>query len=1475
MVAFHQIVDFLNKSHIRYTFTENPTIYVSLIQQFWQTATASTLDNGEMEITATIDRKVKIVTEASIRRHFKLEDSNGISTLPTTEIFEQLALMGVDIPLFPTMLVHGLIFQGEGSTVPVESHHTPAGAPSTSQPHLSPTLKSYIRQETKVPQPSSPPHTNVADKAAFTGVDVRYGGAATTVTGLEAGQGSGNINKTSTMPHDSPLSRVNTLRSDEGRMQHNELMDLVIKLSDRVVVLETDLTQTNKVYGAAFIKLIKKVKRLEKKYKLNKSRRKLRHVLSDEEGLDSDILALEDPSKQGRKIAQIDEDEGITLVQMGVSTVSTCLTTANLPVTTAGVEISTAGPKVKIAGYSVDDIAAESLVYIRRSTAKTKDKGKGIIEESESAITKTKRQQEQERLGYEAALRLQEQLDEEERQRIAMAHEAASSFNFEEWEDIQARIEADELFEPDANDELWKSQKYIHDITWRIYDTCKVHHVSTKDGIDIYMLVEREYPLSRGVLTQMLVAKLLVEQNNEMSRELLRKIFMQACNVDAICRLASRSSFETLKTQLEDLRIEFNKSEFNLATYKRGLASVEEQLAFTKRMSLDKLIGSQIPDKSRKGVGFVSYNVVPPPPTGLFSPPNLDLSYSGLEEFQRLEFKGYGPKPSKSVSEYISNKVRESLDAPLVEELEDISNEVRESPDASLVEELVSDDKLLKKTVFPTVAKMEFVRLKQQEKPVRKPVKYAKMYRSQSPRGNQRNWNNQKSQQLGSDFVMYNKACFVCGSFDHVQANCNYHQRERVVSGNIYTRVKYNYSAKKAHPSAHRNMVPREVLMKTGLRALNTARPVNNAHPKTIVYSARPMSHFSKSAQSTGHPQKEDQGYVDSGCSRHMTGNMSYLSEFKEFDEGYVTFEGGAKGGKITTDESQVLLKVPRKNNMYSVDMKNIVPKESLTCLIYLGLFLASKDETSGILKSFITEIENLVDKKVNILRCNNRTVMSEFCEQKGIKREYSIARTPQQNGVAERRNRTLIKAARTIKAFRVYNVRTRKVEEDLHIRFLEDKPIIAGHSSKEIGSSQDYILMPLRKDGSLFDSSSKNASNDDPQPSSDAGKKDDEGVNKESGIDDQERHENRRAQKGNPSIKRSKLDRSYARRSSIVQVTTDKRGIVIRNKVRLVAQGYTQEEGIDHDEVFALVARIEAIRMFLAYASFKDFVVYQMDVKSAFLYGQIEEEVYVYQPPGFQDPGFSDIVYKVEKALYGLHQAPKAWYETLSTYLLDNGFQRGQIDKTLSTKKELCTEFEKLMHKKFQMSSMGELTFFLGLQVTQKDDGIFISQDKYVDEILKKFGFLTVKTASTPMETSKPLMKDENAKDVDVHLYRSMIGSLMYLTSSRPDIMFVVCACARFQVTPKVSHLHVVKRIFRYLKGQPKLGLWYPKDSPFDLEAYTDSDYAGASLDKKSTTGGCQFLRSRLISWQCKKQTIVANSTTEAEYVAAASCCG
>ncbi|GJR98943.1 putative ribonuclease H-like domain-containing protein [Tanacetum coccineum] len=331
-----------------------------------------------------------------------------------------------------------------------------------------------------------------------------------------------------------------------------------------------------------------------------------------------------------------------------------------------------------------------------------------------------------------------------------------------------------------------------------------------------------------------------------------------------------------------------------------------------------------------------------------------------------------------------------------------------------------------------------------------------------------------------------------------------------------------------------------------------------------------------------------------------------------------------------------------------------------------------------------------------------------------------------------------------------------------------------------------------------------------------------------------------------------------------------DERGIVIRNKARLVAQGHRQEEGIDYEEVFAPVARIEAIRLFLAYASFMGFLVYQMDVKSAFLYGTIEEEVYVTQPPGFKDPDHPDKVYKVVKALYGLHQAPRAWYETLANYLLGNRFKRGKIDQTLFIKKQ---KGDILLVQVYVDDIIFGSTNKELLQ--QKEDGIFISQDKYVAKILKKFNNTDVKSASTPVDLEKPLVKDGDADDVDVHLYRSTIGSLMYLTASRPDIMFAVCACARFQVTSKTSHLLVVKRIFRYLKGKPTLGLWYFRDSPFELVAYTDSDYAGATQDRKTTTRGCQFLGNRLISWQCKKQAVVATSTTKAKYVAVASCCG
>nr|GEU31463.1 Gag-Pol polyprotein [Tanacetum cinerariifolium] len=569
---------------------------------------------------------------------------------------------------------------------------------------------------------------------------------------------------------------------------------------------------------------------------------------------------------------------------------------------------------------------------------------------------------------------------------------------------------------------------------------------------------------------------------------------------------------------------------------------------------------------------------------------------------------------------------------------------------------------------------------------------------------------------------------------------------------------------------------------------------------------------------------------------RKNFGNMSYLTDYEEIDRGYVAFGGNPKGVKITG---------------------------------------------------------------------------------KGIIRQYSVARTPQQTGVAERRNMTLIEAAMTMladsklpttfwaeafntayyvqnrvlvvkphnktsyelfhgkfdgkadegffvgyslnsKSFRVFNSRTRIVEENFHIRFSESTPNVVGSGPDwlfdidALTRTMNYepIVACTQSNGFVGSKANDNAgqarkekaasSQDDGfQPSSDSEKKVDEDPNKGSECRDQAHEVNvnntnnvKAAGTNRVNTVDADEETDINNMDTTIQVSPapttrnhkdhrldqDERGIVIRNKARLVAHGHTQEEGIDYDEVFAHVAKIKAIRLFLAYASFKEFVVYHMDVKSDFLYGKIEEEVYVCQPSGFEDPDFSDKVYQVKKVLYGLHQAPRAWYETLSIYLLDNGFHRGKIKKTLfirrhkgdillvqvyvddiifgSTKKELCNAFEKIMHEKFQMSSMGELTFFLGLQVKQKQDGIFISQDKYVAKILQKYGFSEVKNASTPIETQKPLLKNEDGKEVDVHMYRSVIGSLLYLTSSRPDIMFTVCACARYQVNPKVSHLHAVKRI-------------------------------------------------------------------------------
>ncbi|GJT38685.1 putative ribonuclease H-like domain-containing protein [Tanacetum coccineum] len=836
--------------------------------------------------------------------------------------------------------------------------------------------------------------------------------------------------------------------------------------------------------------------------------------------------------------------------------------------------------------------------------------------------------------------------------------------------------------------------------------------------------------------------------------------------------------------------------------------------------------------------------------------------------------------------------------------------------------------------------------------------------------------------ELGEGYSFTKKKCFVCGSLSHLIKDCDYYEKKMAREAEFKKQRVFNTGngvAKPVWTNANRvnhanQFVPRPVQLKTGRPNANSVRPnvntgrlnvnsvMSNVNTgRTNVNHVRPTVNTGSSNVNTvrsrqpDHPLKNmvDRGIFDSGCSGHMT----------------------------MPDENQILLKVPRHHNMYSFDMKTPTPAKGFACLIAK----ATSDES----KLWHRRLGHINFKNLNKLVKGN---LVRGLPSKVFKNDHTCVACHKDTlsvlGKFDGKSDEgfLVGYSLNNKAYRVYNLVTKRVEVNLHVNFLKDKPNVKGVGYRwmfdidYLTDSMNYIPVSLENQANPHAGASEvTNSADNPKilafrreleeialkhlgkvsentststPSVNTGS---ESVNtgsfdpddspmpeleifhkSETGIFDEASYDEEgvitdfnslptEIEEEPKKISEALQDDSWvqAMQEELLQFKLqqvwvlvdlphgmkvigtkwvyrnkrDERGVVVRNKARLVAQGYTQEEGIDYDEVFAPVARIEAIRLFLAFASFMGFIVYQMDVKSAFLYGTIDEEVYVSQPPGFVDPDHPKKVYKVVKALYGLHQAPRAWYATLSTFLEKHGYKRGTIDKTLfikrdkkdimlvqvyvddiifgSTKKSWCDEFEALMKSRFQMSSMGELTFFLGLQVKQNKAGIFISQDKYVAEILKKFDLVNVKTAITPMETKVALTKDEEAVDVDVHLYRSMIGSLMYLTASRPDIMYAVCVCSRFQVTPKTSHLNAVKRIFKYLKGKPHLGLWYPRESPFDLEAFSNSDYGGSNLDRKSTTGGCQFLEQRLISWHCKKQTIVATSTIEAEYVAAANCCG
>ncbi|GJY47460.1 retrovirus-related pol polyprotein from transposon TNT 1-94 [Tanacetum coccineum] len=331
--------------------------------------------------------------------------------------------------------------------------------------------------------------------------------------------------------------------------------------------------------------------------------------------------------------------------------------------------------------------------------------------------------------------------------------------------------------------------------------------------------------------------------------------------------------------------------------------------------------------------------------------------------------------------------------------------------------------------------------------------------------------------------------------------------------------------------------------------------------------------------------------------------------------------------------------------------------------------------------------------------------------------------------------------------------------------------------------------------------------------------------------------------------------------------VKLDEMGGILKNKARLVARGYRQKEGIDFEESFASVARLDAIRIFLAYAAHMNMIVYQIDVKMTFLNSIPREEVYVKQPDGFVDqdnPNHEFSKGTVDPTLFIRRQGKDILL--VQIYVDDIIFA--------STTPELYDQFSKIMCSKFKMLMMGKISFFLGLQISQSPRGIFLNQSKYALESLKKYSMESSDPMDTPMVEKSKLDEDPQGKAVDPTHYHGMVGTLMYLIASRPDLTFVVCMCARYQAKPTKKHLHAVKRIFKYLRGTVNRGLWYPKDSSIALTAYADADHAGCQDTRRSTSGSMQLLGDRLVSWSSKRQKSAAISSTEAEYIALSGCC-
>ncbi|GJZ95158.1 putative ribonuclease H-like domain-containing protein, partial [Tanacetum coccineum] len=917
---------------------------------------------------------------------------------------------------------------------------------------------------------------------------------------------------------------------------------------------------------------------------------------------------------------------------------------------------------------------------------------------------------------------------------------------------------------------------------------------------------------------------------------------------------------------------------------------------------------------------FKGMHAVPPLMIGNFMPPKSDF---GIDESKFT----YGPnqfKTSKSdakTSDFDSCEANSSIETlesvpkPVINEPKVVS-EPRVWSDAPIIEEYESDSdneyvitpsKEQKKPSYAFVNTVEHV------KTPRETVKEQNTY-SQSPKVDQRNWNGLKYKTPSLGYGLTRKACFVCGSLGHLIRDYDFLKKR------MAKQVELNKKTGKG--TGHR-----EISVVGGNRETAVKASAGYNWRSKRHYWERVSKYNSGSMTSKSVDVKDPQGRLNFkqrnenrldivDVRRHMIWKQTYIVEYQDYNgggEGKITGKGRIRTKKLDF-EDVYFVKELKHFNLFSVsqmcDKKNKVLFTDTECIVLSPNFKLP-DENQVLLR---------VPRQNNMYSFNLENIAPSRGKFDGKSNE-----------------RFLVGYSLNSKAFRVYNLETKRVEENLHINFLENKPnvagkgptwlfdldyltnsmnyqpvstenqanktaclkeadtnagtkddIDAGNSEREAEPVEEYFVLPLWSSYTSTVKSSE-AKNGGEKPQGNTGSKDnDEPVNQEdqafleelarlkrqeTEADDNaaEAHRNELAQGTedlliqagvarasstntnanqddsqiaqlediyeNPSdgiftnasyddegavaafinpestmivipiptsrvysihlnaqiigdpksavqTRRKVNNRSGAHAFLKIKVwilvdlpfgkkvigtkwvyrnKKDERGVVVRNKARLVAQGHRQEEGIDCDEVFAPVARIEAIGIFLAFASFMGFIVYQMDVKSDFLYGTIDEDVYVSQPPGFVAPQFPNKVYKVVKALYGLHQAPRAWYATLSTFLVQNGYRRGIIDKTLFIKKE---KNDIMLVQVY----VDDIIFGSTKKASKKEDRIFISQDKYVAEILKKFDFTSVKTTSTPIETQKPLVKDEEADDVDVHHYRSMIGSLMYLTASRPD---------------------------------------------------------------------------------------------------------